>query len=146
MAAFERSLETLDAAVEGAGTGQSGPRVWRWRVRFKTNCRTQEDEVWDLASTVAQDIYTRRPDVQIFPFARSEFFEELRISLTYIVGQVQRWGLTVSGDHLPIMPQDNPPESGKSSPQQWGQGLLDVCPVRTGNRHQGCLGSGPRGL
>ncbi len=30
--------------------------------------RVQETEAWNLVRTVAQDVYTRRPDVQDFPF------------------------------------------------------------------------------
>ena len=59
--------------------------------------RAQENEAWDLARTAAQDVYTRQSDIQIFPFARSEF-EEFRTSLSHSACQVQRCGLIVSGD------------------------------------------------
>ncbi len=44
---------------------------------------------------------------QLFHFTHAEF-NELRVSLPHIAGQVQRHGLTAAGKHLPTMDQDNP--------------------------------------
>ena len=44
---------------------------------------------------------------QLFHFTRTEF-NELRVSLPHIAGQVQAHGLTATGEHLPPMDQDNP--------------------------------------
>jgi hypothetical protein len=47
------------------------------------------------------------PHAQLFHFTRAEF-NELRVSLPHIAGQVQAHGLTAAGEHLPPMDQDNP--------------------------------------
>lgn len=69
--------------------------------------REVEFHLQDTATTIAQGLYEAPPSVQVFPFPRVEF-EEFRTSLPHIAGQVQRRGLTPSGEHLPPMPQDNP--------------------------------------
>ena len=47
------------------------------------------------------------PYVQVFTFTTAEFVR-CRTALPHIAGQVQRYGLTPAGEHLPPMPQDNP--------------------------------------
>lgn len=47
------------------------------------------------------------PYVQVFTFTEAEFVR-CRTALPHIAGQVQRYGLTPTGEHLPPMPQDNP--------------------------------------
>ena len=69
--------------------------------------REVEFRLQDAAAAIAQGLYDAPPSVQVFPFPRTEF-EEFRTSLPHIAGQVQRRGLTPSGEHLPPMSQDNP--------------------------------------
>ncbi len=47
------------------------------------------------------------PYVQVFTFTMAEFVR-CRTALPHIAGQVQRYGLTPAGEHLPPMPQDKP--------------------------------------
>jgi len=46
------------------------------------------------------------PHVQVFTFTAAEFVR-CRTALPHIAGQVQRYGLTPTGEHLLPMPQDN---------------------------------------
>ena len=65
-------------------------------------------EMTSLSKSLAKEVYEdRTPYVQIFPFGKAEY-EELRVSLPHIAGQVQYWGLTPEGEPLPPMTQDNP--------------------------------------
>ena len=50
--------------------------------------------------------YADLPSAQIFHFTRIEF-DRCRTSLPHVAGQVQRHGLTPTGDHLPPMKQDD---------------------------------------
>ncbi len=47
------------------------------------------------------------PDISTHPFTRADF-NAWRTSLPHMAGQVQRYGLTPAGEHLPHMDQDNP--------------------------------------
>ncbi len=57
-----------------------------------------------IAQLQSQESHAR---AQLFHFTRAEF-NELRVSLPHIVGQVQAHGLTAAGEHLPPADQDNP--------------------------------------
>ena len=71
--------------------------------------RAKELDAWDLALTETKSLYPKgwSPSIQITHLPRSEF-EKFRTSLPHIAGQVQRWGLTATGNHFPPMLQDNP--------------------------------------
>ena len=71
--------------------------------------REKEFDARELALTEAKSLYPKdwSPPVQITHLPRSEF-ETFRTSLPHIAGQVQRWGLTATGNHFPSMPQDSP--------------------------------------
>ncbi len=47
------------------------------------------------------------PDISTHTFTTAEF-DALRTSLPHMAGQVQRYGLTPEGEHLPAMAQNNP--------------------------------------
>ena len=64
-------------------------------------------EMGELARIEADAVYSPSPSIQITPLSWPEF-EEGRSSYPHVAGQVQLWGLTTTGDHLPPMPQDNP--------------------------------------
>lgn len=64
-------------------------------------------EMGELARIEADAVYNPSPSIQITPLSWPEF-EEGRLSYPHVAGQVQLWGLTTTGDHLPSMPQDNP--------------------------------------
>ncbi len=65
----------------------------------------------DEAEEALAQLYAAAPDdlpyAQLFHFTTAEFVE-LRTSLPHVAGQVQRYGLTPTGEHLPLMDQDNP--------------------------------------
>ena len=64
-----------------------------------------EETLAQIRGQVVQP-YADLPSAQIFHFTRVEF-DRCRTSLPHVAGQVQRHGLTPTGDHLPHMKQDD---------------------------------------
>ena len=84
-----RADSDIDLAVIGAA-----------RRTVDVACRQVHDHIDGLYANGC-------PDISTHPFTRVDF-NEMRTSLPHIAGQVQRYGLTPAGEHLPAMDQNNP--------------------------------------
>ena len=99
-----------DAQVLLFGSRATGS--WRPRSDIDLAVIGVEDntaaDIRNQARPYSQDVYGEAaPSVQIFTFTAAEFVR-CRTSLPHLAGQVQRYGLTPAGEHLPPMAQDNP--------------------------------------
>ncbi len=99
-----------DAQVLLFGSRATGS--WRPRSDIDLAVIGVEDntaaDIRNQARPCSQVVYGEAaPSVQIFTFTQAEFVR-CRTSLPHLAGQVQRYGLTPAGEHLPPMAQDNP--------------------------------------